>query len=314
MKPAESSNTISRRQMLKASALTVGATALAACGQAPAPGTDQTAAAPAAPAIKNMNLSLAAYSLRDELSVGKLDMFGFIDYCAELNIPGAELTSYYFKEGFDKAYLHELKRHAHRAGIVISGTAIGNDFCLPKPEEREAEVAKVKQWIDNAAEFYAPHIRIFAGRLKDGMDKQQMIIQVADCIKKSLDYAAERGVFLGLENHGGITEFVEDHLAICDAVGQHPWFGINLDGGNYHKDAWESLARAARISVNVQIKVYMYDNEGKAFPVDIPRFGQLLVDAGYKGWVALEYEAEEDPRTAIPRWIAEMKKVFTGKA
>jgi len=311
MKSERMNESLSRRQVLKASALTLGAAALTACGQAPSAGGTETApAAAAAPAVKNMNLSMAAYSMRDELTAGKMDIFGFIDYCAEMNIPGAELTSYYFKPDFDKAYLHEIKRHAHRSGIVVSGTAIGNDFCLPTPEEREAEVGKVKQWIDNATEFYAPHIRIFGGKLKEGMDKQQMIVQIADCIKKCLEYAAERGVFLGLENHGGITEYVEDHLAICDAVGDHPWFGINLDGGNYHHDAWESLAKAIPRSVNVQVKVDMYDNEDKEFPVDLPRLAKLLSDGGYKGWVALEYESKEDPRTAIPRWIGEMKKAF----
>lgn len=305
--------TLTRRQALKASAVAVGAAALApiaACGQQPGGGTVAPATPDRSGVPKNMQLSLAAYSMRDELTKGRLDLFGFIDYCAELDLPGTELTSYYFKEGFDKAYLREVKRHALRSGITVSGTAIGNDFCQLTKEGVQNEIAKVRQWIDYSVEFFAPHIRIFAGALKEGMEKQSAIIQVADAIKACLDYAAERGVFLGLENHGGITALVEDHLAICDAVGEHPWFGINLDTGNYRTDAYNSLAKAAPRSVNVQVKVDINDDQGNRSDVDLERIRRILVDAGYKGWVALEYEGQDPPREAIPMWIARMKQYF----
>ncbi|HLV00076.1 MAG TPA: TIM barrel protein, partial [Acidobacteriota bacterium] len=110
-----------------------------------------------------MNLSLAAYSMRKELTSGQMNLFQFIDWCAEMDLPGTELTTYYFEDGFDAAYLRRLKLHAFRNGVTVSGTAIRNDFCLPPGAERDAEVASVKRWLEYAAELGAPHVRIFAG-------------------------------------------------------------------------------------------------------------------------------------------------------
>ncbi|MGH9339004.1 MAG: sugar phosphate isomerase/epimerase family protein, partial [Acidobacteriota bacterium] len=258
---------------------------------------------------KNMRVSLAAYSVRQDLTGGQMDLFGFIDWCADMGLSGTELTSYYFKENFDDAYLHDLRLHAFKRGVTVSGTAVRNDFCMPPGPEREKEVAGVKRWVDVAAELFAPHIRIFAGNVPRGADKSAALIWVADAIKEVLDYAAKRGIVIGLENHGGITARAADHLAICDAVGESPWFGINLDTGNYRTNAYEELAMAAPRSVNVQIKAEIHLNDGTDVPVDLEKIRDILMAADYKGWVALEYEAE-NPKTEIPKYIERMKALF----
>ena len=259
---------------------------------------------------RNIHVSLAAYSVRQALTNGRMDLFDFIDWCAEMDLRGTELTSYYFKEGFDKAYLHQLKLRAFRQGVIISGTAVRNNFCLPPGEERDRNIAHVKQWIDHSAELFAPHIRIFAGSVPKGVDKNTAIVWVADCAKYALDYAAWRGVVLGLENHGGITARAADHLAICNAVGEHPWFGVNLDTGNFRSDPYRELAIVASRSVNVQIKVQVTNREGQRVPADFERIQKILKDVGYKGWVALEYEAQQDPFTEIPLHLVRLKELF----
>ena len=72
-----------------------------------------------------LRLGLAGYSMReffgrDRSAEGALDLPGFIDYCASLGVDGAELTSYYFPEQFDRGYLNGLKRRAHLAGRTRS--------------------------------------------------------------------------------------------------------------------------------------------------------------------------------------------------
>ena len=292
----------SRRNVLKTGMLSVTAGAVSPVVKARAEGN----------APKNMHVSLAAYSMRDAMKDGSMDLFSFIDWCAELDLAGTELTSYYFKEGFDKRYLHELKRRAFDNGVTVSGTAVGNNFCLPSGPAKQKEIDHVKQWIDYSVEFSAPHIRIFAGNLPKGVDKQTGIKQAADGIRECLDYAAERGIYLGLENHGGITALVEDHLAICDAVGEHPWFGVNLDTGNYRTNPYEDLAMAAPRAVNVQIKVEVFKPDGATVLADLSKFRDIRVKADYKGWVALEYVAEGDPRKEIPMYIRQLKELFEG--
>ncbi len=303
-----SPNRYTRRVLMKSGALAAAMGPLAAAG---APGYSRTDAPknPRDAATKNMHLSLAAYSLRDALTSGEMDLFDFVDWCAELGLPGTELTSYYFAEGFDDTYLHELKRRAFANGVTISGTAVRNEFCRPAGSERQESVNHVKRWIDHATAFYAPHIRIFAGDLPEGVDKQTGIQWVADAILQTLEHAAERGVVLGLENHGGITARAEDHLAIVEKVGDHPWFGVNLDTGNYRTNAYEELAMAAPYAVNVQVKIDVYRNDGTVAPTDLKRVRDILVEADYRGWVTLEHEAEH-PREKIPEFLARMRNLF----
>jgi sugar phosphate isomerase/epimerase len=310
------SKSISRRQLITGTLAGAGALGMTVSGACQAQPESTGGAQMAAEAVKpthNMKLSLAAYSMRQALSAGEITLFDFVDWCAELDLQGTELTSYYFPEDVDLAYLHKIKLHAFRQGVSISGTAVGNDFCkAPGTEERKQQIEHVRTWIDYAAEMDAPHIRVFAGRAPDGVELETALGWAADGIKECLEYAEERGVVLGLENHGGVTARAKDHLAICDRVGMHPNFGVNLDSGNYRTDCYEELAMAAPRAVNVQIKVMVSDNDGNRLDTDMARVRDILVGANYKGWVALEYEEDEDPKVAIPRYIKEMKKLYLG--
>lgn len=295
-----SDRTFSRRNLLKAGTLATGGLAVP---------SQLTRAADPRDDTKNMHLSMAAYSMRKALSGGDMTLFNFIDWCGELGLPGTELTSYYFREDVDDAYLHALRHRALGNGVTISGTAVSNDFCRPPGPEKQKDVEHVKQWIDHAATLFAPHVRIFAGTVPDGVDRQTAIQWVAEGIKEVLDYAGRRGILIGLENHGGITARSDDHLAICDAVGDHPWFGINLDTGNYRTNVYEELAMAAPRAVNVQVKAEVTRNDGTTEPTDYARIRDILVEADYKGWVALEYE-EDHPRAEIPEHVRRLQELF----
>jgi len=297
------------RGLSRRSALKNGITAAVSAAGIAVPSTLHAQARGVKP--KNMHVSLAAYSMRSALQKGEMDLFGFIDWCAELDLRGTELTSYYFKENFDTAYVRELRKRAFDQGVTVSGTAIRNNFCRPAGPEKQKDIDHVKRWIDYAAEMFAPHIRIFAGTLEEGKSKADGIKWVAEGIRACLDHAGERGIYLGIENHGGITARVADHLAICDAVGDHPWFGVNLDTGNYRTNAYEELAIAAPRAVNVQIKVEVFEYDGGPKKLaDLDRFRDILVAADYKGWVALEYEAAGDPREEIPMYIKRLKEMY----
>lgn len=187
----------------------------------------------------HMKLSLAAYSYRDHLQ-GKLSprmtLDDFVRLCADFNLDGTELTSYYFPENFNDAYLIHLKQLTFRLGLDISGTAIANDFCLPPGEARDKSLAHTRRWIDYAALMGAPVIRIFAGTVPTGDSDAAAIERCAAGINESLEYAAKKGVCLALENHGGITTRPEQMLKIIEKVQESPWFGVNFDGGNFRSD------------------------------------------------------------------------------
>jgi sugar phosphate isomerase/epimerase len=256
--------------------------------------------------------SLAAYSYRDLLSgpQPQLTLAEFVEDCARLELDGTELTSYYFPPHVPAEYLLRVKQQAFRLGLDISGTAVGNDFCHRPGPERSAELANVKRWIDHAATLGAPVVRIFAGTARGPAAEAHRL--VVEGIEECCHYAGERGIYLALENHGGVTAGAEEMLAVVQAV-RSPWFGVNLDTGNFHSaDPYAELERLAPYAVNVQLKVMMSRGGGTKEPADLGRLARMLRAAGYRGYVVLEYEEPGDPRAECARYVPLIRTAFQG--
>ncbi len=260
--------------------------------------------------------SLAAYSYRDLLqaknSDQRLSLEDFIDDCAKLGLQGTELTSYYFPENPTPDYLRSLRQRCFLLGLDVSGTAVGNDFCFPPGEKRTAEIAHVKRWVDHAAVLGAPVIRIFSGHPHDTSAEEAHKLAVT-AIEECCQYAGEHGVMLALENHGGLTETAAGLLSLVRDV-QSPWFGVNLDTGNFHSDdPYAELAQLAPYAVNVQVKVSMVPSGKKRERADFARLAQIVRDAGYRGYIVLEFEENDAPREACRRHVDEMRAAFAAK-
>lgn len=256
--------------------------------------------------------SLAAYSYRDLLTGprAKLSLFDFIDDCARLGLEGTELTSYYFPEAPTGEYLRSLKAAAFRNGLDVSGTAVGNDFCHPTGERRDREIAHVKRWIEHADALDAPVIRIFSGAQQAGQSVDEARRLAVEAIEECCEFAGKHGVFLALENHGGLTTEVDGMLEIVRAV-ESPWFGVNLDTGNFRSaNPYGDLAKIAPYAVNVQVKVVMHAEGQAPQPTDFARLAEMLRASGYRGYVVLEYEEAGDVRAECRKYCDELRAAF----
>ncbi len=276
----------------------------------------------AEPPLRNskshFKLSLAAYSFNKYLprnwpkprgGDASMTLEDVIDFAADLNLDGVELTSYYFPAEVTESYLRSLQERTFRLGLDISGTAIGNDFCVPDGPEREFQLTMTRQWIDYASLMGAPVIRIFAGNVPKGDTEAAAVDRCVVAINESLQYAAQKGVVLALENHGGITATPEQLLSIVRRVDHSPWFGVNFDSGNFRTaDPYADLEKIAPYAVNAQVKVAMSPNGAKQ-PADLPRIIDILRRAHYRGYVVLEYE-EDQPHAEIPRYIEELRSLI----
>lgn len=296
------------------------ATGLGALGAAALPAIEPIRRA----GSSRMQLGVAAYSFRDafQWSRGKeqkpkdgrkpWSILDFIDWCADHNVPGAEVTSYFFPPDVDEAYLLEVKRHAYLRGVQLAGTAVGNNFALPKGEKLDEQIAYVKQWIDHAAVMNAPHIRVFAGPQPKGMGEAEAVANCQAAYQECLEYAGRKGVFLGLENHGGIVAEPDNLVAMVRAA-KSPWAGINFDSGNFHtEDPYADLAKIAPYAINVQLKMEMKrKGAAGAEAADVPRLLKILREANYQGWFTLEYEVKADPFTEVPK-ILDMLRPLLG--
>lgn len=265
-----------------------------------------------------LKLGLAAYSFRQYFNEGReadgaavskqIDLLQFIDYCAEQNC-AAEVTSYYFPPRPTHEFLVNLKRHAFLRGVPISGTAVGNVFTHPPGAKRDAEIQSVKRWIDHAAVLGAPHIRVFAGEVQKTSRAEAKKLCIA-ALEECCDYAGTKGVMLGVENHGGIVSESADLLQIVGAV-KSSWCGVNFDSGNFHtEDPYRDLELIAPYAVNVQWKAEMRPRGAmEKQAADLGRIAGILRDANYQGYITLEYEASEDPWTAVPRLLEKMRRI-----
>jgi sugar phosphate isomerase/epimerase len=260
-----------------------------------------------------MRLSLAAYSFRQVLNLQqkppKMNLEGFIDFAAEQPLDAVELTAYYFPETTPR-YLARLKGRCTRLGLDISGTAVGNNFCTTNASRLKEQIDHVKRWIEYTSRLGGKTIRIFAGTVERGDTEERARQRAIEAIEDVCRHAADYGVYLALENHGGITATPDQMLAIVRAV-KSEWFGVNFDTGNFQtKDPYADLARIAPYAVTVQIKTEIQRAGAKPEEADLKRLIGILQDARYRGYVALEYEASEDARTAVPRALRALRTLL----
>ena len=130
-----------------------------------------------------------------------------------------------------------------------------------------------------------------------------------ECLEKCLPKAAEYGITLAVENHWGLTRAPEGLLRIGKAI-QSPWFGFLMDTGNFLEEPYDKLKQIAARTVFVQAKTYYGGGEWYTLDLDYARIAQILGEAGYKGYVSLEFEGKENPETAVPKSIEMLKKAF----
>jgi sugar phosphate isomerase/epimerase len=262
----------------------------------------------------HIRLSLAGYSYRKYLALNikpkpPMTLDDFVELAAGMNLDAVEPTAYYFAETSPE-YLAHLKGKCSRLGLDISGTAVGNNFCTSNPIKVGEEVQSVKNWVEHASRLGAKTIRIFAGGVDKGDTEEKARSRCVEAIQEACDYAAKFGIILALENHGGIVATIDQMLTVVQAV-KHDWFGVNWDTGNFiSPDPYADLTRLAPYAVTVQIKTEIQRTGKKKEDADLKRLIDILRAADYRGYVALEYEAAEDPKTAVPRHIETLKKLM----
>src|SRR5687767_13057951 len=169
----------------------------------------------------HMRLSLAAYSFRQALNLKQqqpaLTLESFIDLAAAQPLDAVELTAYYFPETSPR-YLARLKGRATRLGLDISGTAVGNNFCVTNASRLKEQIANVKNWIEHTSRLGGKTLRIFAGTAERTDTEERARARAVEAIHECCEHAAQFGVYLALENHGGITATPAQMLEIVRAV------------------------------------------------------------------------------------------------
>jgi len=252
-----------------------------------------------------MKLSCCAYSYRSLLTSGQMTLESFLDRCAELRFDGVELTQYYFAEETD-AYLNHLKREAFARGLDVSGTAVGGNYCEADEDKRRQQIEHVKDWLVKSARLGSPVLRVFAGYQPKDVDEGTARRWVQDGLAECAEVAAECGVVLGLETHGGLTATADSTLKLFEPFVDNPWVGINLDFGNLSGDIYAQYAALAPHTVTTHTKVTVRQGEEREL-IDYRKVIRILREAGYDGYLAIEYEEKDDPVVGTDRFAAYLR-------
>lgn len=265
------------------------------------------AAAALANSGARLRTGLNAYSFRRELQAKTMTYEDIVHRAVEWDIDGLDLTVYWFPSNGPEFTL-PLRRLAYLNGVEIYSISVRSELTKAAAEDRRKEVESLYRWIDVANSLGASHIRVFGGNVPKGATEEQAVPWVVECLLRASDYAAARGVILGLENHGGITLRAERIIEIVKKV-DSPWVKINLDTGNFRSQVFEQIQMCLPLTVNIQVKVEAPDESGKRVPQDWERVVKMVAASGYKGYLALEYEAQEPALQAVPRHMARIREL-----
>jgi sugar phosphate isomerase/epimerase len=243
-----------------------------------------------------------AYSYSSYLGKGKMTMEEFIAKAVELGVLGADITTYWLKST-EPGYLAGLRRFAYKQGMPFSGLAIGADLCQPDETKRNQTLETVKKWVDATELLGASHLRVFGEKLPAGATDQQGIQWVVETLKPACEYAATKGVILGLETHAGLSTKAVNVIEILRRV-DSPYAGCNLDISNFRENPYEQIEACLPYATHTHVRDFYGEHKT---PLDLDRVWQLFARNGYKGYMSAEYEGEEDAMTGVPKLIGKIK-------
>jgi sugar phosphate isomerase/epimerase len=282
-------------------------TAGAAVAAAAAPQTP--AAQKPAPGKARFRTGLVAYSYRQALQSKAMTYEDLIRVAVETGIDGIDMTVYWLP-GTTDDHILPLRRFAYRNRVEIYSIGTRVQLAQPTPELREAQLVELRKWVDVAQKIGATHIRVFGGQKPAGATLEQAVGFAAETMKRGAEYAGARGIILGIEDDGGITDFAKETIEIVTRT-DSPYAGMNLDIGNFRPpDVHGQIEMSIPHAVSTHIKVEFAQDDGKTrAPFDWDRIFTMFAAHGYRGYMGLEYEAAADPATAVPMHLRRLKEL-----
>ena len=246
-----------------------------------------------------------AYSYRKYLAKGQMTMESFILEGVKIGTVGVDMTGYWY-QSTQPAYLAGLRHLAYKNGVPFSGAACGVSMVQPTAEKRAQAITQIKQWVDTTDRLGASHLRVFAGKLPPGATVQQGVDWVVEVMQAGSDYSAKKGIILGVEDHGGITQSADACLEIMRRVNS-PYARINLDITHFiptaTQDAYAQIKACIPYASHTHIRAVFDDGTA----IDMDRVWRMFAEGGYRGFMSVEYEGKEDPMTGVPALLDKVK-------
>jgi L-ribulose-5-phosphate 3-epimerase len=246
---------------------------------------------PAVPPL--FRISLAQWSLHRTLFAGKLDNLDFPQAAKrQFGITAVEYVNQFFKDkAKDAAYLADLAKRAADEGVtnvLIMCDGLGS-LGDPEATARTKAIENHFPWVEAAKRLGCHAIRVNAASKGTAEDQQKL---AADGLSRLSDYAAQMDMAVIVENHGGLSSNGEWLSGVMKLVNK-PNCGTLPDFGTFHDyDRYRGVEELMPFAKGVSAKSHEFDADGNEVRTDYRRMMKLVVDAGYRGWVGIEYEGK----------------------
>jgi len=284
---------LERRAFLKSSALGLACMPFAACAADPFEGVDMSQDEPAL-----FRISLAEWSLHRMLRAGDLDNLDFPKFAKDtFNIDAVEYVNQFFEDkASDHAYLDELKKRVSDCGsrsllIMIDGEGALGDVDDAK---RTEAIENHKPWVDAAKRLGCHSIRVNA-QSSGSWDEQAKY--AADGLRRLCECGDSHEINVIVENHGGLSSSGA-WLAMVIKNVDHPRCGTLPDFGNFRikddewYDRYVGVKELMPYAKAVSAKSHEFDSNGSETRTDYEKMMRIVLDAGYRGHVGIEYEGD----------------------
>jgi sugar phosphate isomerase/epimerase len=246
-------------------------------------------------------ISLAEWSLHRTLRAGELDHLDFARVAVqEYGCEGVEyVNTFFFERANDTAYLDQMKARAEDQGIPSLLIMCDNEGRLGDPDEtaRRTAVENHYKWLAAAEHLGCHSIRVNAASAGDYEEQQRL---AADGLRRLCERGEQHGLNVIVENHGGLSSNGAWLAGVMERV-DHPRCGTLPDFGNFRirGDEWYDFYRGVEELMPwakaVSAKSHDFDEAGNETQLDYERLMRIVLDAGYRGYVGVEYEGSELP-------------------
>jgi sugar phosphate isomerase/epimerase len=250
-----------------------------------------------------------------------MTLFDWIEKAAQLGVDGLEMHNLFF-EGADEKYLDDVEKKCAKFGFSMPMMCFSPDFTQPDLKKRLEELEKQKKAIDLTARLGGKFCRTLSGQNRPGLDREKTVQWVVEMIREAVNYAADRGIVINIENHykDGYWEYPEFALntdVFLEIIGQidSPFFGVNFDPSNSivaGEDPLELLQKIKTrvVSMHASDRYFTGGNIADLRKMELdPVYGyaktiqhgvigkglndydaifRTLKEAGFDGWISIE--------------------------
>lgn len=244
-------------------------------------------------------ISIAEWSLHKSLFGKKITNLEFpVIAKKEFDISAVEYVNQFFKDkANDKNYLNELKKICDNEGVKSLLIMCDGEGKLGDPDKskRISSVNNHKRWVEAAKHLGCHSIRVNASSSGSYDDQQKL---AADGLSKLSEFASTHGLNVIVENHGGLSSNGQWLSAVMKSVnmkncGTLPDFGNFRIGGGKTYDRYKGVNELMPFAKAVSAKSHDFDDNGNEIHTDYHKMMKIVIDAGYRGYVGIEYEGSK---------------------